>query len=151
MVPGQILAAVLALEILHADFQDTIIEVLSALDLENAVLAGQQRDAKGAATKLHGGAIPNDGIAQQSGSRLSFPGLSPLPRPTAAPAIGGPATWAPPLEVAEVEVFFDSPAKTADVRREGEALPIAGLTRDRPASTPSWPWRSTARHSRARC
>ena len=67
MVPVQILAAVLALEILHAEIQDTIIEVVSALGLENAVLAGQQRDANGAATELHGGAIRSDGLAPPFG------------------------------------------------------------------------------------
>ena len=70
MVPGQLLAAILALETLHAEVQDTMSEVLSAqmgaagsgLDLENAALTGQQRDVEGAAHKLPDGAIRSDGL-----------------------------------------------------------------------------------------
>ena len=45
MVPGQILAAILALEIQHAEIQDTSIEVLSAQS-----------------GGLHGGSVRNDGL-----------------------------------------------------------------------------------------
>ena len=61
MVPVQIPAAVLALEILHAEIQDAILEDVPALGLENAVLAGQQRDANCAAIKPYSGAAAGGG------------------------------------------------------------------------------------------
>ena len=71
-----------------------------------------------------------DNTLDDAARRASFEALtgSDAAAPQRAPPASGPAAWAPgPLVVADAQVHFDSPAKTAGARRDGEALPIAGL------------------------
>ena len=79
MVPGQILAAILALEIQHAEIQDTSIEVLSAQS-----------------GGLHGGTVRNDGLhALHDGANRPCLGMNSAKGACSVIFLRAPSGWRP--------------------------------------------------------